>query len=127
MRRIKSAPADLFNLVNRKKSSQNVNVGEINESEEITKTAFIPLNSEDENVNNIHSIITDVVNDSNFMNLEELTLFNMLMTYFTETIFKKNRVEELVNFIVTYSFRYLILMIFHIQILHDKELPHLPF
>ena len=131
MRRVKSAPSNLCQMKNKKKIKINSSVN---------KVFYIPNNNiNNNNINNIKFIenikflktykvylskvgnfCSDLINDSNILSLEDSLLISGIITYFSNNIFKKDKLKEIYNFSIQSIIKYIILYYIHTEVLHDK-------
>ena len=125
MRRIKSAPANLASMTNNKKN----NILFLTKKDIIAipmNNKYIPENKikkVKEFKNNISfnsNLINDIVNDSNDLSIEESTIVFTFINYIANNILKREKMEELYNYLIQAIARYLIMLFIHSQILHEK-------
>jgi iron-sulfur cluster repair protein YtfE (RIC family) len=138
MRRIKSAPANLSEMINRKKinNSQsskivipiinkkyNIIIQEIdnkniikNDNSKIINTNIIEYNrfkSQKNNLKKIGTFISDIIGDTNMLPFEQNTLITTLINYLSENVLNKDKLKEIYVFILQAIARYLIMLLFH--------------
>lgn len=138
MRRIKSAPANLSEMINRKKinNSQsskivlpiinkkyNIIIEEIdnkniikNDNSKIINTNIIEYNrfkSQKNNLKKIGTFISDIIGDTNMLPFEQNTLITTLINYLSENVLNKDKLKEIYVFILQAIARYLIMLLFH--------------
>lgn len=127
MRRVKSSPANLSQMKNKKKVTINSNANKI---------FYIPNNKENNNYNNynnfeilkkskiylskVGNFCGDLINDSNILSLEDSIIISALISYISDNILKKDKLKDIANFTLQYLLRYIILYYIHTEILHDK-------
>lgn len=136
MKRIKSAPANIAEMVNRKKPIN------IDTSKDKNKKIlyFIPLKKQNEplvmrekinpikNQKNIektfNNLMLDYINDKQILNIndEQSVFASILYYYVSEKIFTKNNLREFILFIMQIILRYIITHTMHETIFHNKEL-----
>ena len=125
MRRVKSAPANLSQMKNKKKVTINSNAN---------KVFYIPNNNNNvkiiENIkflkrskiflSKIGNFCSDLINESNMLPLEHSLLISGIISYFSDNILKKDKLKEIANFSIQSLVRYIILYYIHTEVLHDK-------
>ena len=136
MKRIKSAPANIAEMVNRKKPIN------IDSSKDKYKKIlyFIPFKKQNEplvlkekinpikNQKNIektfNNVMLDYINDKQILNIndEESVFASILYYYICEKIFTKNNLREFILFIMQIILRYIITHNIHDTFIHNKEL-----
>jgi iron-sulfur cluster repair protein YtfE (RIC family) len=146
MRRIKSAPANLSEMINRKKinNSQsskivipiinkkyNIIIEEIdnkniikNDNSKIINTNIIEYNrfkSQKNNLKKIGTFISDIIGDTNMLPFEQNTLITTLINYLSENVLNKDKLKEIYVFILQAIARYLIMLLFHSHYLNIFE------
>lgn len=141
MRRIKSAPANLAGMSNNKKSvnkkisifsQENMNKNKINiikkdiSMNNILNFYKIKFNSYNKfkslksNLNSSFNILSDAINEANIFNLEEYSIIYLLGVYLSENILKKDKLNEVFNFILITLIRYIVMLEIHEKILHEN-------
>lgn len=142
MRRIKTAPANLAGMSNNNKKSvdkkisifseENMNKNHINiitrvkSMNNILNFEKIKLNSHNKfkslksNLNSSFNILTDAINEANIFNLEEYSIIYLLGVYLSENILKKDKFNEVFNFILITLIRYIVMLEIHEKILHEN-------
>lgn len=106
MKRIKSAPANIALMVNRKKASQ------INIKDNKSKSIYISSLKNSINVEKIfNNIMIDSINDKKIISNsdEESILISILYFYICEKIFSKNNLREFGLFIIQMLVKYILL------------------
>lgn len=106
MKRIKSAPANIALMVNRKKAPQ------INIKDTKSKSIHIPSLKNSINVEKIfNNIMIDSINDKKIISNsdEESFLMSILYFYICEKIFSKNNLREFCLFIIQMLVKYILL------------------
>ena len=146
MKRIKSAPADLALMANRKKNKLEISdkrntpiimsleddfdiLDEIDNEKLLTDNVnlkyfknFRIIKTIKNYVNKFSQLTSDLISDSNLLSLEESTIYSALIIYISENITRKDKLKEAYGFLIQYITKYLILLFIHTQILHDKIL-----
>ena len=148
MKRIKSAPADLALMANRKKNKLEISdkrntpvimsleddfdiLDEINNEKLLTDNVNVNLKyfknfriikTIKNYVNKFSQLTSDLISDSNLLSLEESTIYSALIIYISENITRKDKLKQAYGFLIQYITKYLILLFIHTQILHDKIL-----
>ena len=152
MKRIKSAPADLALMANRKKNNLEISnkrntpvimslgddfdiLDEIDNEKLLTDNVNVNVNVNlkyfknfriiktiKNYVNKFSQLTSDLISDSNLLSLEESTIYSALIIYISENITRKDKLKEVYGFLIQYITKYLILLFIHTQILHDKIL-----
>ena len=150
MRRIKSAPANLSEMINRKKinNSQsskivipiinkkyNIIIEEIdnkniikNDNSKIINTNIIEYNrfkSQKNNLKKIGTFISDIIGDTNMLPFEQNTLITTLINYLSENVLNKDKLKEIYVFILQAIARYLIMLLFHSHFIDICQQQHL--
>lgn len=138
MKRIKSAPANIAEMVNRKKptlekSSEKI-VIIISQQEQdqdrykIPTFTFskqiAPLKNQKIVEKTFNSIMIDYINDKQILNNndEEALILSILYYYFCEKIFTKNNLREFMIFITQTLIKYIFTHILHEVCINNKEL-----
>ena len=106
MKRIKSAPANIALMVNRKKAPQ------INMEDTKSKSIHIPSLKNSINVEKIfNNIMIDYIDDKKIISNsdEESFLMSILYFYICEKMFSKNNLRELGLFIIQMLVKYILL------------------
>ena len=125
MRRIKSAPANLASMSNKKKGSislltkKNIMTIPINKK----NTADNKMKKVNEIKNNISfnsNLINDIVNDTNNLSIEESTIIFTIINFVANNILKREKLEEIYNYLLQAILRYFIMFFIHSQILNEK-------
>lgn len=106
MKRIKSAPANIALMVNRKKTAQ-INI-------EKSKSKSVPIQSMKNSINVeriFNNIMIDSINDKKIIsNSDEESIFiSILYFYICEKMFSKNNLRELSLFIIQMLVKYILL------------------
>lgn len=150
MKRIKSAPADLALMANRKKNNLEISdkrntpvimslgddfdiLDEIDNEKLLIDNVNVNVNLKyfknfriiktiKNYVNKFSQLTSDLISDSNLLSLEESTIYSALIIYISENITRKDKLKEVYGFLIQYITKYLILLFIHTQILHDKIL-----
>jgi hypothetical protein len=141
MRRIKSAPANLAGMSNNKKSvnkkisifsQENMSENKINiikrdismnnilDFDRIKFSSYNKFKSLKSNLNSSFNILSDAINEANIFNLEEYSIIYLLGVYLSENILKKDKFNEVFNFILITLIRYIVMLEIHEKILHEN-------
>lgn len=132
MKRIKSAPANIAEMVNRKKPSlekkpENV-ILFISEKKQTTpikvsKHSLIPLKNQKIIEKTFNNIMIDYINDKQIINNndEEALLLSILYYYFCEKVFTKNNLREFVLFIAQLCIKYIFTHSLHEFYINNKD------
>ena len=136
MKRIKSAPANIAEMVNRKKPTSEKS------SEKIILIIPKPEEPEKENTYNdfskqivhlknqkiiektFNSIMIDYINDKQVLNSndEEALLLSILYYYFCEKIFTKNNLREFIRFITQTLIKYVFAHMLNDVLINNKDI-----
>jgi hypothetical protein len=138
MKRIKSAPANIAEMVNRKKpnleksSEKTVLFIPIQKQEQyrdhIPNFTFskqiVPLKNQKIVEKTFNSIMIDYINDKQLLNHndEEALLLSILYYYFCEKIFTKNNLREFMMFITQTLIKYIFTHSLHEFFINNKDL-----
>jgi|UniRef100_A0A6C0D6Y5 hypothetical protein len=121
MKRIKSAPANIAEMVNRKKptlekSSEKIVL--------IIPKQIAPLKNQKIVEKTFNSIMIDYINDKQILNHndEEALLLSILYYYFCEKIFTKNNLREFIMFITQTLIKYIFTHSLHEFFINNKDL-----
>jgi hypothetical protein len=121
MKRIKSAPANIAEMVNRKKptlekSSEKIVL--------IIPKQIAPLKNQKIVEKTFNSIMIDYINDKQILNHndEEALLLSILYYYFCEKIFTKNNLREFMMFITQTLIKYIFTHSLHEFFINNKDL-----
>ena len=137
MRRIKSAPANLAGMSNNKKKTININkkisvfsqkniisrdtsMNNILNFYNIKSNSYNSFKSLKSNLNSSFNILSDAINEANIFNLEEYSIIYLLGVYLSENILKKDKFNEVFNFILITLIRYIVMLEIHEKILHEN-------
>ena len=135
MKRIKSAPANIAEMVNRKKPTSEKS------SEKIILIIPKPEEPEKENTYNdfskqivhlknqkiiektFNSIMIDYINDKQVLNSndEEALILSILYYYFCEKIFTKNNLREFIRFITQTLIKYVFAHMLNDVLINNKD------
>ena len=128
MKRIKSAPANIAEMVNRKKPTsqkspekiifiipQREHLEQKQSPSVIFLKQIVPLKNQKIVEKTFNSIMIDYINDKHVLNNndEEALILSILYYYFCEKIFTKNNLREFVMFIAQTFIKYLFSHILH--------------
>ena len=138
MRRIKSAPANIAEMVNRKKPNLEKKIQNKKSASSFINIIYFKKNtspivmkeqiSSFKNQKNIektfNNVMLDYINDKEFlhMNDEETLLISILYYYICEKIFIKNNLREFILFIAQILIRYVFTHTLHEIYLTNKDL-----
>ena len=136
MKRIKSAPANIAEMVNRKKPIKI----DTNKDKNKRILYFIPFKKHNEplimrekinpikNQKNIektfNNLMLDYINDKQILNIndEQSVFASILYYYVSEKIFTKNNLREFILFIIQIIVRYIITHTLHEIVTQNKEI-----
>jgi len=131
MKRIKSAPANIAEMVNRKKPTLEKNSEKIviiiPKREHIPSFTFskqiAPLKNQKIVEKTFNSIMIDYINDKQILNNndEEALLLSILYYYFCEKIFTKNNLREFMMFITQTLIKYIFTHSLHELFINNKD------
>jgi hypothetical protein len=121
MKRIKSAPANIAEMVNRKKPTLEKNAEKI---VLIIPKQIAPLKNQKIVEKTFNSIMIDYINDKQLLNHndEEALLLSILYYYFCEKIFTKNNLREFMMFITQTLIKYIFTHSLHEFFINNKDL-----
>lgn len=138
MKRIKSAPANIAEMVNRKKPTLEKSSEKIifiisqqqQEPEHKQSPMFIfskqiaPLKNQKIVEKTFNSIMIDYINDKQILNNndEEALILSILYYYFCEKIFTKNNLREFMMFITQTLIKYIFTHSLHELFINNKDL-----
>lgn len=139
MRKVRSAPANLCEMVNNKKETKTkiktyrfvipiinlkstIILEDKNEKIETNNVfkkyeTFKKLKTR---IKKIGSLTSDVIGDSNLLPYEETTLVNVFIKYISENVLKKDKLKEIYAYALQAFVRYLLMLFIHSQLLHDE-------
>ena len=145
MRKVKSAPANLCEMVNNKKEAKiniktfrfvipimNIESTIILEEksekkEKINRPAkYEKIKTLKTGVKKIGSLTSDVIGDSNLLPYEQTTLLTVFINYLSENVLKKDKLKEIYAFALQGFVRYLIMIFIHGHLLHNELGKHVP-
>lgn len=137
MHKVKSAPANLCLMKNNKKNIKNIsdkknNIICFNKNINIEDTKSKNIKLENiENIktiknkkyllSNINDLTNNIIQDSKIIDSDEFNIITLIINYIFENIYKKKKLEEFKNYIVSYAIRYFIMFMFHSYIIHDAD------
>jgi hypothetical protein len=131
MKRIKSAPANIAEMVNRKKSTLEKSSEKIiliiPKCDQIPTFTFskqiTPLKNQKIVEKTFNSIMIDYINDKQILNHndEEALLLSILYYYFCEKIFTKNNLREFMMFITQTLIKYIFTHSLHEFFINNKD------
>lgn len=139
MRKVKSAPANLCEMVNNKKEAKTkiksyrfmlpiMNIEStiiLEDKNEKNKIINKPKKYETfktlkTGIKKFGSLTSDVIGDSNLLPYEETTLLNVFINYISENVLKKDKLKEIYAYALQAFVRYLLMLFIHSQLLHDE-------
>ena len=139
MRKVKSAPANLCEMVNNKKEAKTkiksyrfmlpiMNIEStiiLEDKNEKNKIINKPKKYETfktlkTGIKKIGSLTSDVIGDSNLLPYEQTTLLNVFINYISENVLKKDKLKEIYAYALQAFVRYLLMLFIHSQLLHDE-------
>lgn len=144
MRKVKSAPANLAEMVNNKKEAKtkiksyrfvipimNLESTIILEEKEKKNELIKPRNYEKfktlkNNIKNICSLTSDIIGDSNILPSDQSTIITSLINYLSENVLKKDKLKEIYAYALQAFARYLLMLFIHRQLLHDELGKNIP-
>ena len=123
MKRIKSAPANIAEMVNRKKSTFEKKSEKIAFFIPQKKQQLVPLKNQKIIEKTFNTIMIDYINDKEIINNndEEAVLLSILYYYFCEKVFTKNNLREFVLFIVQICIKYIFTHSLHEFYINNKD------
>lgn len=89
---------------------------------EYKKYSYKSFKSLKNNISNSINLISDAINEANFLNLEEYSIIYLLSIYFSENILKKDKLAEIINYIIITFIRYFIMLYIHKNVLNEYSL-----
>ena len=129
MKRIKSAPANIAEMVNRKKPSlekkpENIILFISQKKQEQPKHQLVPLKNQKIIERTFNTIMIDYINDKQIINTndEEAIVLSILYYYFCEKIFTKNNMREFVLFVVQLCIKYIFTHTLHEFYINNKDI-----
>ena len=136
MKRIKSAPANIAEMVNRKKPI-NINNSKTNDKKIlylipfkkqneplIMREKINPIKNQKNIEKTFNNLMLDYINDKQILNIndEQSVIASILYYYVSEKIFTKNNLREFILFIIQIILRYILTHTIHETIIHNKEI-----
>lgn len=133
MKRIKSAPANIAEMVNRRKPSLEKKPEKFilfiplkkqeQSKQEQSKQPFVPLKNQKIIEKTFNSIMIDYINDKQIINNndEEALLLSILYYYCCEKVFTKNNLREFVLFIAQLCIKYIFTHSLHEFYINNKD------
>ena len=133
MKRIKSAPANIAEMVNRKKPTLEKKPEKtilfITQKKQdtpitVSKQQLVPLKNQKIIEKTFNTIMIDYINDKQIINNndEEALLLSILYYYFCEKVFTKNNLREFVLFIVQLCIKYIFTHSLHEFFINNKDI-----
>ena len=128
MKRIKSAPANIAEMVNRKKPSLEKKPEKIilfipQKKQEQPKHQLVPLKNQKIIERTFNTIMIDYINDKQIINTndEEALVLSILYYYFCEKIFTKNNLREFIRFITQTLIKYVFAHMLNDVLINNKD------
>jgi hypothetical protein len=132
MKRIKSAPANIAEMVNRKKPTFEKKpektilfISQKKQDTPITgsKQQLIPLKNQKIIEKTFNNIMIDYINNKEIINTndEEAVILSILYYYFCEKVFTKNNLREFVLFIAQLCIKYIFTHSLHEFYINNKD------
>ena len=128
MKRIKSAPANIAEMVNRKKPSLEKKPEKFIlfiplKKQEQSKQLLVPLKNQKIIERTFNTIMIDYINDKQIINNndEEALLLSILYYYCCEKVFTKNNLREFVLFIAQLCIKYIFTHSLHEFYINNKD------
>ena len=148
MRKVKSAPANLAEMVNNKKEAKTkiksyrfvipimnlestIILEEKENNKEKRELIVKPQNYEKfktlkNNIKNIGSLTNDIIGDINYLPLEQSSFLISFINYISENVLKKDKLKEIYAYVLQAFARYLLMLFIHSQLLHDELGKNIP-
>lgn len=145
MRKIKSAPGNLAEMMNNKKEVKtkittyrfvipimNLESTLILEEKKNKKELVIKPNNYERfksfknNIKNIASLTNDIIGDTNYLSLEQSSFLISFINYISENVLKKDKLKEIYAYLLQAFVRYLLMLFIHSQLLHDELGKNIP-
>ena len=147
MRKVKSAPANLCEMINNKKEAKTkikiksyrfmipimniestIILEDKNEKIETNNVfkkyeTFKKLKT---GIKKIGSLTSDVIGGSNLLPYEQTTLLNVFINYISENVLKKDKLKEIYAYALQAFVRYLLMLFIHSQLLHNELGKNIP-
>jgi len=132
MIRVKSAPANIAEMVNRKKPTSEKKAEKfiivISQKKQdtpnvVSKHQLIPLKNQKIIEKTFNNIMIDYINDKQIINSndEEALILSIIYYYFCEKIFTKNNLREFVLFIAQICIKYIFTHSLHEFFINNKD------
>lgn len=121
MRRIKSAPANLAAMCNRKISNENKKESQIvmtGNSAKIDNNVVIKITdikNRKKKINTFNNVVSDLIFDTSGLQYEENFILAFIITYFTENFMKRDKIKDLQGILVQTVIRFVIGYLIHHQ------------
>ena len=137
MRRIKSAPANIAAMVNRKKTEKMIPISNDNKvkliylmpqknlSQELIKKDKLNNIKNQKNVEKIfNNMMLEYINDKQLINTndEETVALSILYYYISEKVFTKKNLHEFILFLIQIFLRYVITHVVHETVINNIHL-----
>ena len=148
MRKVKSAPANLAEMVNNKKEAKTkiksyrfvipimnlestIILEEKENNKEKRELIVKPQNYEKfktlkNNIKNIGGLTNDIIGDINYLPLEQSSFLISFINYISENVLKKDKLKEIYAYVLQAFARYLLMLFIHSQLLHDELGKNIP-
>ena len=132
MKRIKSAPANIAEMVNRKKPTFEkkpektilfISQKKQDTPTKVYKQQLIPLKNQKIIEKTFNTIMIDYINNKEIINTndEEAVILSILYYYFCEKVFTKNNLREFVLFIAQLCIKYIFTHSLHEFYINNKD------
>ena len=132
MKRIKSAPANIAEMVNRKKPTFEKKpektilfiIQKKQPTQREVSKQLVPLKNQKIIERTFNTIMIDYINDKQIINNndEEALLLSILYYYFCEKVFTKNNLREFVLFIAQLCIKYIFTHSLHEFFINNKDI-----
>ena len=136
MRRVKSAPSNIAEMINRKKPNlkekskksifniENIIITNKKNNPIIMKEQIKVIKNQKNIEKTFNNIMLDYINDKNFYNIndEEAVIASILYFYLCEKIFTKNNFREFILFVVQMFIRYIFTHSLHEIFINNQDI-----
>ena len=139
MRKVKSAPANLCEMINNKKEAKTkiksyrfiipimniestIILEDKNEKIETNNVfkKYETFKKLKNNIKNIGGLTNDIIGDINYLPLEQSSFLISFINYISENVLKKDKLKEIYAYALQAFVRYLLMLFIHSQLLHDE-------
>ena len=139
MRKVKSAPANLCEMINNKKEAKTkiksyrfmipimniestIILEDKNEKIETNNVfkKYETFKTLKNNIKNIGGLTNDIIGDINYLPLEQSSFLISFINYISENVLKKDKLKEIYAYALQAFVRYLLMLFIHSQLLHDE-------